>query len=148
MHSMFSCFVMLIIALAIATRHVGAVTCSCPPVPSGEPGVNAFLDTIGDPALQCSFDAGACTWNSVRRHIAFHPCAVLLTRAQTGQLLNPGQTNCQSSIPSGTTSCPPDLNGDSATATRHLFGFSCFFIVFIDPPDFPAVTCDWDVVGH
>ena len=147
MHSTFSRLTLIGVTLAAAIGKVGAVDCSCPLLPSGLPGVTSPLNSNGDPALQCSYTGGACTWSSVRcRHVFFHSSTDLLTHGQAGQLLNTDQTNCQTSIPSGTSNCPTDLDGDTATATHHLYGFSCIYTLFINPPDFPSVKCDWDVV--
>ena len=143
--SSFSRVVAAFAALAAAASTVGAVDCTCPPSPIyGPPPIP--LGFSGNPAIQCAYPGGACTWSSVSLQGVLLESVNMLTFLQTGELLNGDQTNCQTSIASGSTSCPVDLNGDAATLIHHLYPFSCIYVLFINAPDFPSIKCDWDEV--
>ena len=73
-------------------------------------------------------------------------CIRSLTILQRGELLNPGQGNCQGHIAGGSTTCPKDLTGKDGTLTNHQYAFACRYTLST-PPFFPSIVCTWDEVG-
>ena len=57
-----------------------------------------------------------------------------------------GKENCPSSLEPNTTVCPQDESGLYPTFSRLYYPFSCIFVEFVNPPNFPSYKCDYNEV--
>lgn len=98
----------------------GGGNCECPDDNNGDQGVliNVF------PGYQCAYAGGACTWDD-----------------KTGELQNPGQTNCPTTSPCSTDAgcvCPIDNDGNTGVMIHQFTGYQCAY---------PSGACTWNGDG-